>query len=200
MSCLVGANGKEMSTGILCITYCFPHVSKFEFALLNCSRLNHFCCCLVTKSYMSLADPMDWHIKGFPSPFLSLHPEFVQVHVRWVGDAIYPSHPLSCPSSSALSLSPQQGLFQMSQLFTSGGQSIGASAWVLPMNVQGWFPLGVAGLICLLSKGLSRVFSSTTVCKHQFLLMLIMLPSHSSNLNLPLSALAVYVTNFSFSI
>ena len=59
MSCLVGANGKEMSTGVLCITYCFPHVSKFEFALLNCSRLNHFCCCLVTKSYMSLADPMD---------------------------------------------------------------------------------------------------------------------------------------------
>ena len=60
--------------------------------------------------------------------------------------------------------------FPMSQLFESGGQSIraSASASVLPMNIQGWFPLGVTGLISLLSKGLSRVFSSTTVQKHQF--------------------------------
>ena len=156
------------------------------------------CCCSVAKSCPTLCDPVDCCTPGFP--VLHCLSEFAQTHDHWVSDAIQPSHPLSCPSSSALSLSPQQGLFQMSQLFTSGGQSIGASAWVLPMNVQGWFPLGVAGLICLLSKGLSRVFSSTTVCKHQFLLMLIMLPSHSSNLNLPLSALAVYVTNFSFSI
>ena len=56
----------------------------------------------------------------------------------------------------------------MSQLFESGGQSIGASASVLPMNTQGWFPLGLTGLISLLSKALSRVFSSTTVWKHQF--------------------------------
>ena len=58
----------------------------------------------------------------------------------------------------------------MSQLFTSGGQSIGASpsASVLPLNIQGQFPLGLTGLISLLSKGLSRVFSSTTVQKHQF--------------------------------
>ena len=58
----------------------------------------------------------------------------------------------------------------MSQFFTSGGQSIGASASasVLPMNIQGWFPLGLTGLISLQSKGLSRVFSSTTVQKHQF--------------------------------
>ena len=55
----------------------------------------------------------------------------------------------------------------MSQLFTSGGQSIGASTLVFPMNIQGWFPLGLTGLI-LLSKGLSRVFSRTTVLKHQF--------------------------------
>ena len=189
---------KKWALAFLCITYCFPHVSKFEFALLICSRLNHFCCCLVTKSYMSLADPMDWHITGFP--VLPHHPEFVQVHVHWVGDAVYPSHPLSSPSSPALSLSQQQGLFQMSQLFASGGQSIGASVWVLPMNVLGWLPLRMAGLISLLSKGLSRVFSSTTICKHQFLFMLIMLPSHSSHLNLPLSALPLYVTNFPFSI
>ena len=58
----------------------------------------------------------------------------------------------------------------MSQLFTSGGQSIGAlaSASVLPMNIQGWFLLGFTGLISLLSKGLPRVFSSTTIQKHQF--------------------------------
>ena len=59
-------------------------------------------------------------------------------------------------------------------LFASGGQSVGASvsASVLPMNIQGWFPLGLTGLITLLSKGLSRVFSSTTVWKHQFLSLL----------------------------
>ena len=57
----------------------------------------------------------------------------------------------------------------MSRLFISGGQSFGASAAVLPMNIQGWFPLGLTGLISLQSKGHSRVFSSTTVQKHQFL-------------------------------
>jgi len=56
----------------------------------------------------------------------------------------------------------------MSQLFASGGQSIGASASVLPMNIQGWFPLGWTGLISFLSKGLSRVFSNTTIQKRQF--------------------------------
>ena len=71
----------------------------------------------------------------------------------------------SCPQSF-----PASGSFQMSQFFASGGQSIGASAsvLVLPMNIQGWLPLGLTGLISLLSKGLSRVFSSTTICKHQF--------------------------------
>ena len=61
----------------------------------------------------------------------------------------------------------------MSWLFTSGGQSTGASASasVLPMNIQGWFPLGLTGWIPLLSKGLSRVFSSTTVQKAQFLVL-----------------------------
>ena len=58
--------------------------------------------------------------------------------------------------------------FPKSQLFTSDGQSIGASGSVLPMNIQGWFPLRWTGLISLLSKGLSRVFSNTTVPNHQF--------------------------------
>ena len=68
------------------------------------------------------------------------------------------------------SVFPASESFPMSQLFTSGGQSIGASASasVLPVNIQGWFPLGLTGLISLLSKGLSKVFSSTTIWKHQF--------------------------------
>ena len=69
----------------------------------------------------------------------------------------------SCPQSF-----PGSGSFPMSWLFPSGGQSIRASASVLPMNIQGWFPLGLIGLICLLSKELSRVFSSTNIQNHQF--------------------------------
>ena len=70
-----------------------------------------------------------------------------------------------CPQSF-----PASRTFTVSWLFASGGQSIGASAsaWVLPMSVQDWFPLGVTGLISLLSKGLSRVFFSTTIQKYQF--------------------------------
>ena len=73
------------------------------------------------------------------------------------------------PFSSWLQSFPASGSFQMSQFFTSGGQSIGASASasVLPTNIQDWFPLGLTGLISLQSKGLSRVFSNTTVQKHQ---------------------------------
>ena len=63
---------------------------------------------------------------------------------------------------------PASGSFPMSQLFTLGGQSVGTSASVLPVNIQEWFPLGLTGLISLLSKQLSRVFSKTTVQKHQF--------------------------------
>ena len=75
------------------------------------------------------------------------------------------------PSSSCPQSFPASGSFSMSQLFSSGGQSIeaSASASVLPMNIQSWFPLGLTGLVSLLSKGLSRVFSSTTVWKHWFI-------------------------------
>ena len=74
------------------------------------------------------------------------------------------------PFSSCLQSFPASGSFLMSWFFTSGGQSIGvsASASVLPMNIQDWFPLGWTSLISLLSKGLSRVFSNITVQKHQF--------------------------------
>ena len=69
----------------------------------------------------------------------------------------------SCPQSF-----PASGSFLMSQLFTSGGQSVGTSASVLPMNIQGWFTLGWTALVSFLSKRLSRVFSGTTIQKHPF--------------------------------
>ena len=74
------------------------------------------------------------------------------------------------PFSSCLQSFPVSGSFPMSQFFTSGGQSTGvsASASILPMNIQDWSPLGWTGWISLLSKGFSRVFSNTTVQKHQF--------------------------------
>ena len=105
---------------------------------------------------------MDYNTPGFP--VLHYLPEFAQTHVHWVSDAIQPSHPLSPSSPPTLSLFQLQG-----HLFASGGQSIGTSvsASVLPMNIQGWFPLGLTGLIFLLTKGLPRVFSITAIWKHQ---------------------------------
>ena len=96
--------------------------------------------------------------------------KFSQTHVHCVADDIQPYHPLSSHSPSpAFNLFQHQGLFQC-QPFTSGGQSIGASASasLLPMDIQGWFPLELTGLISLLYQSLSRVFSSTTIQKHQF--------------------------------
>ena len=84
---------------------------------------------------------------------------------RWCHPAISSS---VVPFSSCLRSFPASGSFQMNQFFTSGGQNIGisASASVLPVNNQDWFPLGWTGWISLQSKGLSRVFSHTTVQKH----------------------------------
>jgi len=86
-------------------------------------------------------------------------------------ESVMPSNHFSSsvvPFSSCLQSFPSSGSFPMSWLFPSGGQSIRASASVLPMNIQDCFPLGLTGLISLQSKGLSRVFSNTTVQKHQF--------------------------------
>ena len=110
---------------------------------------------------------MDCHTPDFPVLHYLL--EIAQTHVHWVDDAIQLSYPLSPPSPPA-SIFPSIRVFPTSLFFTSHGQSIGASASasILPMNIQGWFPLGFTGLISLLSKGCSRVFSSTTVGKLQF--------------------------------
>ena len=127
---------------------------------------------LVQFSSVSQLCPTLWFYGLQNTPGLPVHHqllEFTQTHVHWVGDAIQPYHPLSSPSP-AFNLSQHQDLFQMSQLFTSGGQSIGVSASTsfLPVNIQDWFPLGWTGWISLQSKGLSRVSSNTTVQKHQF--------------------------------
>ena len=119
----------------------------------------------VAQSCPTLCDSMDCSTPGCPVHYQL--PEFTQAHIHWVGDAIQPSHRLS----SCLQSFPASGSFQMSKFFASGGQSIGASASasVLPMNIQNWSPLGWTGWISLLPTGLSRVFSSTTIWKHQFL-------------------------------
>ena len=103
--------------------------------------------------------------------FLVLHSflEFSQTPVHWFSDAIEPSY-LCLSLLLLLQSSPASRFFPISGLFTSGGQSIGASASasVFPMTIQSWFTLGLTGWISLPSEGLSRVFSNTTVQKHQF--------------------------------
>ena len=122
----------------------------------------------VIESCLTLCDPMNCSTPGLPVHHQLL--EFTQTHVHWVGDAIQPSHPLSSPSPPALQYLPASESFPMSQLFASGGRSIGVAALasVLPMKNQDWFPSEWTGWISLQSKGLLRVFSNTTVQKHQF--------------------------------
>ena len=122
----------------------------------------------VAQSCPTFCHPMDCSTPG-----LQVHhqlPELAQTLIHWVVNAIQPPHPLSSLFPSTFNLSQHQGFFQMSQFFTSGGQTTGvsASASVLPMNIQGWFPLGLTSWISLQFKGLSRVFSNTTVQKYQF--------------------------------
>ena len=97
-------------------------------------------------------------------------PKFTQTHIHKVGDGIPPSQPLLSPSPPAFNLSQHQCLFKW---FSSWHQVVKVLEFQLrhqsfPMNIQDWFPLGWAGWISLLSKGLSRVFSNTTIQKHQF--------------------------------
>ena len=115
----------------------------------------------------TLCDSMNCSTPGLP---VHHHlPEFTQTHVLRVSDAIQPSHPLSSPSPPSPNPSQHQS-FPMSQLFTWGGLSTGVSALpsFLPKKSQGRSPSKWTGWISLQSKGFSRVFSNTTVQKHQF--------------------------------
>ena len=141
------------------------------------------CCCLVAQLCPTLCNPMDCSTPGLPVLHQLL--EFAQVHVHCINDAVQPFHPLNgssalfpfCPKSFLAS-----GTFPMSCLFASGDQNTGtsASASELSVKTQGWFLLRLTGLISLLFKGLSGVFSSTTVQRHQFYGVLPSLPSGSS--------------------
>ena len=120
-------------------------------------------CCSVAKSCPAPCDPTDCSTPGFP--VLHHLSELAQTHVYWVGDAILLSHPLS--SLLLPSIFPSLRVFSNELAFHIRWPNywcIGTSASVavLPMNIQGWFPLGLTGLISLQSKGLSRVFSSTS--------------------------------------
>ena len=123
------------------------------------------CCCWGAKSCPTLCDPMDCSMLGFPvSPGICSNSDPLS-------GQCYPTISSSVvPISLCLQPFPASGSFPMSRLFVSGGQSIVtlAAASVLPVNIQGWFLLGLTGSTSLQSKGLSGVFSSTTVRKHQF--------------------------------
>ena len=136
----------------------------------------------VAQLCLILCDPMDCSTPGFPVYHQLL--ELTQTHVHCIGDAIQPCHPLLSPSPPAFNLSQHQGLFQWVssshqvakvlefqlryfQWISPSNEGLLMKS-VLPMNIQDWFPLGWTDWISLQSKGLSRVFSNTTVQKHQF--------------------------------
>ena len=125
------------------------------------------CCCLVTKPCKILCDPMDCNAPGFtcPSPYPRVYSNSYPLS-QWYYLTI---SSFAMPFLFYLKSFPASVTFPMSHFFASGGQSIGysASASVLPMNIQSWFPLRLTGLISLQSKGLSRSsptpqFKSTT--------------------------------------
>ena len=131
----------------------------------------------VTQLCLTLCNPTDCSTPGLP-----VHhqlPEFTQTHVHHVSEAIRPFHPLLLLPS----IFPSIRVFSNESVLASGGRSIGvsASALVLPMNIQDLFPLEWTGRISLHSKILSRVFSNTTVQKHQFFGPQLSLYSNSHN-------------------
>ena len=131
--------------------------NTFTFHMYSVSSVQELC--------PGLCDPMDCSMPGsYPSPTPRAYSNSRSLH-WWCHPTISSS---VVPFSSHLQSFPESGSFPMSQFFTSGGQNIEASASVLPMNIQNWFPLGWTGWISSQSKGLSRVFSNTTVQKHQF--------------------------------
>ena len=166
--------------GLLPSYFVFLPLLIFFLFLLSSSILSHKVTCththihiywvilnilLVSLWVLLFATPVDCSTPGFP--VIHYLPQFAQTHVHLVGDAIQPPHPLSSPSPLP-SIFPS--IFSSESVLVSGGQSISisASASVLPMNIQDWFPLGLTGLISLPSKGLSSIFSNITVQKHQF--------------------------------
>ena len=146
----------------------FTHWAIREAHTLRYKSNKICCCCSVAQSCPTLWNPMDNSTPGFP--VLHYLPESAETHMHWVGDNIQPSYPLLTPSPPTLNLSQHQGLFQWvsSSHKVAKVLELQPQPSVFPMNIKDWFPLGLTGLISLLSKGLSRIFSSITVWKHQF--------------------------------
>ena len=141
-----------------------PSYEKFGTSILHIYPTPYFSS---AHSLRLFATPVDCSTPGFPVQHRL--PELAQTHIHWAGDAITISSS-SIPVSSCLQSFSASGSFSISQFFALGGQSIGvsASASILPMNIQEWFPLRLTGWISLKSKGLSSAFSNITVQKHQF--------------------------------
>ena len=122
----------------------------------------HCCCCSVAQSRLTLCNPMD----SSPAGSLSFTVSWNLLKLISI-ESVVPANYLilCCPLLLCPQSFPASGSYPVNRFFTSGGQSIGVSAStsVLPVNVQGWFPLGLTDLISLLSKGHSRIFCSTTV-------------------------------------
>ena len=123
------------------------------------------CCPSVTKLCPTLCNPTNCSIPGFPVlHYLAVYSNSCQLSQWCHSTGSFSVTPFSsCPQSF-----PASESFPVSRLIASGGQSIGVLASILPMNIQGWFPFRLTVLLSLLSKGLSRLFSSSTVQKHQF--------------------------------
>ena len=124
-----------------------------------------YCCCSITKSCLTLCNPMNWSMPGFPA--LQYLPELAQTHVHWVSDTILPSHPLSpllCLPSESF---PASGSFLLSQLFAIKWPKYWSFSFsTSPSNECS--ELISFRIDSLLSNALSRIFSNTTVQKHQF--------------------------------
>ena len=147
------------------------HSKRMCLLQLQCVVLHMYqlgrvpCCCSLLKSCSTLV-----------TPWTAAHQDSLSFTTSWSLLKLMSLSWWCCPtiSSSVAPFSsypqsfPASASFPRSQLFISGGQSMGASASVLPMNIQDWFPSGLTGLLSLLSKGLSRVFSRTTIQKHKF--------------------------------
>ena len=161
----------SLSSWILWVTrICYrgvpgPPGNKGQVPTSEVGEVRCCCCCSVTRLCLTLCDPMDCSTQVSPSFSVSWSLlELMSIELVTPSNHLTLCHPLILVPSTFLA----SASFPVSQLFPSGGQRTGASASasVLPMHIQGWFPLGLTGLISLQSKGLSIVFSSTTVRKH----------------------------------
>ena len=125
-------------------------------SLLVKNVINECCCCSVAKSCPILCNPVDYSMPGLP--VLHYLPEFAQAHVLHLGDAIQPCHCLSLPFPPALKLSQHQSLFQWVGSFHQMAKVLELQLHHQPFQwiFQGWFSLGLTGLMSLLSKGLSK--------------------------------------------